>query len=134
MLTRRLFSAPFTEALLRHLSLHALAALAVVAVALSGCKAAEGDVCEIEDDCGEGLECCGSDLPDTRGICTFEGMCTVVPIDAGPRPDAGPQDAGPLPDAGLDAGTDAGPLPDAGDLDSGVDAGFDAGGDAGDAG
>lgn len=113
------------RALMRRLLV--IAALALV----SACKQQEGEPCEHEDECGEGLRCECLDLPTTRGRCVPEGdepICQEP--DAGPLPDAGPFDAGP--DAGpFDAGPpDAGPV-DAGMIDAGMMSMMDAGRDAG---
>jgi hypothetical protein len=120
---------------------HRLAALALVSFAglfASGCKQAEGQVCENypsgDSDCGSGLECCPGPTPRSRGICVTEGTCTeVVPVDAGARDggsvDAGRLDAGEVDAGEVDAGTDAGEVEledagtDAGEIDAGVDAG-----------
>jgi hypothetical protein len=115
-----------------------LVAITLAFVALTGCKQGEGEPCEQEDECGEGLSCQCVDLPDVRGQCLPEDeepACSDV--DAGPQPDAGREpDAGRVDAGRVDAGSDAGMSIDAGMsmTDAGSDAGpimTDAGNDAG---
>jgi hypothetical protein len=133
-----------------------LFALAAVLLAL-GCRQQEGEVCDVQQDCAEGLVCCDSAGPvgemrtraDVRGLCVMSADCLVrARVDAGPRPDAGPVDAEVL-DADVldaevldaevldadveDAGPDAALEDDAGvEADAGVepDAGAEDAGDA----
>ena len=94
----------------RSISVFRNAALAtLLAGSLWGCKQGEGEVCQIDDDCEDGLNCNAGTMrcqrPGGGG-----GLADAAPfIDAG-APDAA-MDAGPELDAGpdLDAGT-----PDAG--------------------
>lgn len=109
--------------------------IALVSAALTfmaaGCQQQEGEVCEIESECAEGLTCCFGGT--ARGLCVADGTCRGATGDAGLR-DGGSEDGG-SEDAAVDAGDeDAGPdedagLEDAGPADSGVetDAGTDAG-------
>jgi hypothetical protein len=63
---------------------------------LAGCKQGEGEVCQINDDCEDGLDCNAG-----TGRCQRPGGAPT--FDAGtPTPDA-------MVDAAVDAGIDAGP-------------------------
>jgi hypothetical protein len=87
--------------------------LFLILFAAAGCSGGEGDVCQLESDCNDGLMCCKASRAMTeRGTC--ETMCITPPRrDAGPTPDSGP-DTG-TPDTGMpDTGTE-----DAGDVDAG---------------
>ena len=81
---------------------------AVVAVSLPGCKQGLGDVCQVDDDCEDGLVC----NPRTE-TCVDETSGNFVDAgpDAAPAPDAAPQ---------ADAGAPDGAPPDGGALDGGA--------------
>ena len=72
-------------------------------LALSACKQGEGERCQIDDDCEDGLTC----NPRTPDLSVCEPVGGPV-IDAAPTPDATPAvDAPPTPDAptAIDADT-----------------------------
>lgn len=73
---------------------------ALLLLALAGCKQSRGDVCQIDDDCEDGLRCIAGTMR-----CDRPGANTP---DAAPDPDAGILDAS-VPDAApeFDAGPDA---------------------------
>ncbi|PIE19302.1 MAG: hypothetical protein CSA65_02955, partial [Proteobacteria bacterium] len=57
-------------------------------LAFTGCKQGEGDRCQVDKDCGEGLRCCyqvsnpsSQELIEAGGVCTPDDKCrpTVVP-------------------------------------------------------
>lgn len=84
---------------------------------LSACKQGEGEVCQIDDDCEDGLEC-NQQTAECQRIGGGEVFDAAVFPDAPPLPDAGPTpdadttpDATPTPDA--DTTPDATPAPDA---------------------
>lgn len=136
-------------------TLRALTFVAGLSLLAIGCKQAEGEPCDVNEDCGSGLVCsCRLDVrAGVRGMCVPEGspdICPEIRPDAGTADagdpgaldsgasdsgasdaaaDGGPEDAGA--DGGPeDAGTDAGPEDagtDAGADDAGTDAGTDAG-------
>ena len=73
----------------------------LLVLALAGCKQSRGEVCQIDDDCEEGLRCIAGTMR-----CDRPGANTP---DASPDPDAGILDAAVL-DAPVDATPyDAGP-------------------------
>lgn len=78
---------------------------ALLALALAGCKQSKGEVCQIDDDCEDGLRCIAGTMR-----CDKPGANTP---DAAPDPDAGVLDASIIDaqmfDAGFDAGFDAMP-------------------------
>lgn len=78
---------------------------ALLALALAGCKQSKGEVCQIDDDCEDGLRCIAGTMR-----CDRPGADTP---DASPNPDAGIQDAAvldaPIDAPQFDAGTDAPP-------------------------
>lgn len=94
----------------RPLAAWALGGLLAVAGA-TGCKQGEGDVCQIDDDCGDGLECnAGTQRCQQPG----GRVADAAPrIDAPPAADAAPESDAPA------AEPDAAPAPDAGDPDAG---------------
>jgi hypothetical protein len=115
-------------------------ALAAAFTAL-GCVQQEGEVCDVDPECAEGLVCCGrphicagatTPARRGRGLCTPSAECDPeeVPICL----DAGGVDGGAVDgsvDGSVDAGDDAGAM-DAGPEDAGQDSGpMDAGSDAG---
>ena len=58
----------------RLLSFTACTAFFVLACAsLTGCRQNEGDRCQVDSDCGEGLVCCNP----LMGICTKPGMVCI---------------------------------------------------------
>ena len=73
---------------------------ALLALALAGCKQSRGEVCQIDDDCEDGLRCIAGTMR-----CDRPGADTP---DAAPDPDAGVVDAN-VYDAPIvyDAGPDA---------------------------
>jgi len=73
---------------------------ALLLLALAGCKQSRGEVCQIDDDCEDGLRCIAGTMR-----CDRPGANTP---DAAPDPDAGILDAS-VPDAApdFDAGPDA---------------------------
>jgi hypothetical protein len=88
-------------------SIRLVGALTLVLAGLAGCKQGEGERCQIDSDCEEGLICSTS-----NSTCVPKGVTT----DAGPTIDAPPAttpDAG-IPDAGAPDATPA--TPDAADL------------------
>lgn len=93
-------------------------------LSLVACKQGEGELCEVDSDCGAMLVCCPPRaLPDGRGVCQPASEVCGVRVDGGPRPDSGVQR-----DAGPDAAADGGPL-DGGPVDGGpVDGGPTDGG------
>ncbi|HET6611751.1 MAG TPA: hypothetical protein VFG83_07175 [Kofleriaceae bacterium] len=84
-----------------------------LALCAGGCKQGEGDHCQIDNDCEQGLECnaatqeCqapGSSVPDAAPEPEIDGATTdAAPVDAAPV-DASTTDAPPV-----DAGPDAAP-------------------------
>jgi hypothetical protein len=76
---------------------------ALLVLAFAGCKQSKGEVCQIDDDCEDGLRCIAGTMR-----CDKPGANTP---DAAPDPDAGVLDAsvldapvdGPVFDAGPDA-------------------------------
>lgn len=76
---------------------------ALLVLAFAGCKQSRGEVCQIDDDCEDGLRCIAGTMR-----CDRPGANTP---DAAPDPDAGVLDAnvldapidGPVFDAGPDA-------------------------------
>lgn len=86
-----------------------LASILLSAGVLStGCKQGENEVCQVNDDCAEGLQCNAN-----TGRCQSQVQNTP---DAAPRPDAAATpDAAPdaMPDAAPDAMPDAAPAVDA---------------------
>ena len=98
-----------------------------------GCQQDEGEVCQLDEECAEGLTCCGmpracpgEPLPPRRGICLDVDTCPPetplsCPDASVGRPDAGPEDAGAEEAGPEDAGPeDAGPE-DAGPEDAGAE-------------
>ena len=114
-----------------------LALSLLAALPAAGCKQQEGELCDSDGDCEEGLECAGDCQSD--GVVTRRGICMEPPVDEGvcpSRTDGGPRPDAALPEAGVDDGgaaDDAGAGEDAGAMDAGADAGavIDAGSDAG---
>lgn len=103
-----------------------------------GCAQEEGELCDTDDNCAEGLEChCGrvrDGVTVRRGICmrtedVDESACPELPRDSGPPPEGGMPEAG-VPEGGV---PEAGVEEDGGAMDAGSDAGaaMDAGSDAG---
>lgn len=81
----------------------------VLALSVFGCKQGEGETCQIDTDCKDGLDCV---LENTNFVCRKPGGGSDI--------DAGPDfDATPTPDASI--APDAAPV-DAGAVDGGVDA------------
>ena len=81
-------------------------ALPLALALLTGCVGNEGDQCQEEDDCNDGLMCCklgGGGLAG-RGTCEPATECVATGRDAGPGVDAGPEG-----DAGGDGGTECDP-------------------------
>jgi hypothetical protein len=100
-------------------------------VLLGGCKQDEGERCQIDRDCTEGLICCtlGRDAAVSEGICRTAADCLAggegeaeppldaavdVPADTTPAPDGAADgalepalDDAPAPDVAPDAGPDA---------------------------
>ena len=75
---------------------------ALLVLAFAGCKQGKGEVCQIDDDCEDGLRCIAGTMR-----CDKPGADTP---DAAPDPDAGALDAA-VPDGApeFDAGFDAMP-------------------------
>lgn len=106
------------------------------AIIIGSCSGAEGDVCQIDEDCESGLVCCkrSTNVAD-RGTC--QDSCDVIPTeDAGQdasSPDATAMSDATVPDAAADdadvvdaSSEDAAQEDAAGQLDSAVsDAGAD---------
>ncbi|RMH40446.1 MAG: hypothetical protein D6689_13800 [Deltaproteobacteria bacterium] len=97
-------------------------ALSLVALAAApACKQGEGQRCEIDSDCEDGLIC--SPGPGGQSVCVPDTSGT--PVDAAPKPmpdasaDAAPSDAAP-PDAGVDAAPPDAAPPDAAPPDAGT--------------
>ncbi len=92
--------------------------LSLVAVfatlSLFGCKQGEGETCQIDSDCEEGLTC---DTEQDGRFCRgpTPPVDAAPVIDADPNADAAPPDAAPVPDAAA-AAPDAS-TPDAGTPD-----------------
>ena len=80
----------------------------LMVLALAGCKQSRGEVCQIDDDCEEGLRCIAGTMR-----CDRPGADTP---DAAPDPDAGIADANiydaPIDGPVFDAGVDAPPPPE----------------------
>jgi hypothetical protein len=72
--------------------LRAFVACLLLTVWFVSCKQGEGEVCQIDDDCENGLECNAGTMR-----CQSPGADRA---DASPRADAGPEDAG-SPDAAV---------------------------------
>jgi len=85
--------------------LRSAALVAALGASIAACKQGEGEVCQIDEDCEEGLNCNAGTM-----LCQRPGGGGGL-VDAAPRTDSG------VPDAGLDAGLDGGPE------DAGADAG-----------
>lgn len=111
-----------------------LSIVALATCAWLGCAQGEGETCQIDGDCDDGLRCLRGN--DDRGMCVDEGATPSTPDagDAGevplePDDDAGQADSGPI--APVDGGGDAAtPAPDAGgDAAVPADAGRDAASD-----
>lgn len=93
--------------------------LAVFVTLAPGCKQAEGDRCQLDSDCEDGLVCCiDQQQANLGGVCQPQGKCGPTPADAGSdgtvtdgAPDGElPPDQGPSPDSA--ATPDQGPAPD----------------------
>lgn len=105
----------------------ALVSLLLLAVGGAGCKQAEGERCQIDSDCDDGLICC--DESGSGGICKPKSKCGQTPTDAGTdgtvTPEAGTKEAG-TPDTGAkeagtkEAGTKEAGTPDTGTPDTGT--------------
>jgi hypothetical protein len=66
-------------------------------VLLGGCKQKEGDRCQLDSDCSEGLFCCVNPGELAKGgICTLPGRCELKgdqgPGNDGPRKEGGAAD------------------------------------------
>ena len=82
-----------------HLGSHVLPFRLIAACALLGlvaCTQGEGESCQVDDDCEDGLECTSDGRDIERGVCVEEGTPTDMPMDAG---DDNPLDAEPRPPA-----------------------------------
>ena len=107
-------------------------------VLVVGCGGADGDPCQQESDCDDGLVCCSATgatvMNGARGTCL--AMCTVTRTDA--SIDSGAPDAATSEDASVDATVDSATdaALDGQVLDADVEAGADGGetGDGGDSG
>lgn len=61
---------------------------------LGGCKQKEGDRCQLDSDCSEGLFCCVNPGEVAKGgICTLPGRCELQG-DQGPGPDGPRKEVG----------------------------------------
>jgi hypothetical protein len=108
----------------------ALTALLLAApLLLAGCKQGEGDRCQLDEDCSEGLRCCyqvanpsAQDIIETGGTCTPNDKCTLKQ-DASIGDDLGSDlgaDGTTPDDAKVDApAADSAPKPDTGKPDTG---------------
>lgn len=72
---------------------------------MPGCKQGEGDICQVNDDCEEGLDCNAGTMRCQRPGAEVPDAAPII-LDA--APDAGPADASvdanvPPVDAGVDA-------------------------------
>jgi hypothetical protein len=74
--------------------------LGVIAASGAACKQGEGEVCQINADCQDGLTC-------NAGTQRCQAAGTSTTPDAGRRIDAGTADAAPADAAPADAATDA---------------------------
>lgn len=86
----------------------------VASVLLVACTQSEGEVCQSDRDCDDGLVCTPDE--DDRGFCQDPADVDKTP----PAEDASEPDLRPDPDASMDGAVDAG-------KDAGDDAGFDGG-------
>ena len=95
----------------------ATASLLVIAL-IPGCKQGEGDRCQLDSDCEDGLVCCVDPAHISEGgVCREKGKCDVPPVDSGS--DTRPVEAGPdLPPP--DKGTPDKGAPDTGAPDTGA--------------
>lgn len=124
------------------------AAGALLLLALTGCLQSEGERCQVDSDCDDGLSCCVGESVDEilrGGVCRAKDKCVLVRGDAGIL-DGGARDGAPG-DAGADTGVDSRPdgpaqrdattdLPvreDAGAPEAGSDGSSSTDGPAGDA-
>ena len=87
-----------------------------IMTSLAACTQGEGEVCQSDRDCDDGLVCTLDE--DDRGFCQDPDDVEVTPPDN----NAGEGALDPDPDAGADASVDGGG-------DAGLDASFDAGPD-----
>ncbi len=55
----------------------AVAAL-LLALTLTGCKQSEGDRCQMDSDCAEGLICCTLTGASTEGTCQLKARCNAT--------------------------------------------------------
>ncbi len=79
---------------------------------LGGCKQKEGDRCQLDSDCSEGLFCCVN--PGERakgGICTLPGRCELQG-DQGPGIDGPRREGGAVDRAPGESGASDGTKPD----------------------
>jgi hypothetical protein len=67
------------------------AGLGLAGLILTGCKQGEGERCEVNNDCSEGLVCDNRDV--TNGVCTSQPGGTIsvdAGVDGAPGPDSAP--------------------------------------------
>ena len=81
----------------------------LLVLSLFGCKQGEGEHCQIESDCKDGLQCVTEGSTDDK-VCRRNPVIDAGPdfdaapvIDAAPTPDASPVDAGAVDGAAIDA-------------------------------
>jgi hypothetical protein len=104
-----------------------LFALLLIASLTTGCKQGEGDRCQLDSDCEDGLLCCIDPARlNEGGVCRPEGKCDLTrrdggtdgAVDVGPDDDGTPDksvaDQAPKADEGPnpDKGSDTQPVPD----------------------
>ena len=70
---------------------HLVVLLAVAALSLAGCKQAEGERCQMDSDCDDGLQCCK--VQGKPAVCKPTGKCGDTAADGGST-DGGKLDGG----------------------------------------